>query len=354
MPAVQSDELQQLTEDLLKAAGATGEEASVVAAGLVTASLAGRDSHGVMRLPQYLTAMERGSIVTGAPVETVRESPTTAVIDGNWGFGQVAATRAAEMAREKAGATSLAGVAGRRCNHVGALADYVEMLADAGLIGLMFVNGHGGAHNTVPWGGADRRLCTNPMAAAFPAEDDPVVLDISTAAVAEGKVRTYRIKGEPVPDWWIVDSEGRPTNDPNVLYEQPRGALLPLGGNVGYKGFGLGMMVDLLAGGLSGAGTSGPDPERGGNAFTIIAIDPGAFAGEEAFRADASSLVEWVKSSRSAPGFDEVIVPGEIERATQQRRRRDGIPIPDEVWEQIAQAAEGSGVSLEGPPREAR
>lgn len=354
MPTIPYERLQQITQATLAAAGATENEASVVAAALVRANLAGRDSHGVMRLPQYLAGIDRGSIVTGAAIEIVRDSPTTAVIDGNWGFGQVAARRAAETAREKAAASALAGVAGRRCNHVGALADYVEMLADAGLIGLMFVNGHGGAHNTVPWGGADRRLCTNPMAAAFPTEDEPVVLDISTAAVAEGKVRTYRIKGEPVPDWWIVDSEGRPTNDPGVLYEQPRGALLPLGGNVGYKGFGLGLMVDLLAGGLSGAGTCGPDPERGGNAFTIIAIDPAAFAGDQAFRADAGSLVEWVKSSRSAPGFDEVIVPGEIERATQQRRRREGIPIPDEVWEQIAQAAEKRGVSLEGPPREAR
>jgi uncharacterized oxidoreductase len=347
MPDIPADRLQRICTDLLAAAGAPEGEAALVAAALVRANLAGRDSHGVMRLPQYLAGIDSGAIVPGAPIEAVRESPTTAVIDGNWGFGQVAAVRATEMAIAKASEYALAGVAGRRCNHVGALADYVEMIAAEGMVGLIFVNGHGGAHNTVPFGGADRRLCTNPMAAAFPTEADPIVLDISTAAVAEGKVRTYRIAGKPVPDHWIVDSEGRPTNDPNVLYEAPRGALRPLGGNVGYKGFGLGMMVDLLAGGLSGAGTSGPDAERGGNAFTVMAISPEAFAGEGEFRAEASSLVEWVKSSRPAPDFDEVLVPGEIEQRTMQQRSADGVPIPDETWDQIADAAEQRGVALD-------
>ncbi len=291
-------------------------------------------------------AVERGWVVPGVGNETGRETATSAGGDGDWGFGQVAAKRASEVAMAKANDLALGAVAGRRCNHVGALADYVETIVAAGMIGLMFVNGHGGAHNTVPFGGADRRLCTNPMAAGFPTESEPIVLDISTAAVAEGKVRTYRIAGKPVPDDWIVDSEGRPTNDPNVLYTKPQGAVMPLGGNVGYKGFGLGMMVDLLAGGLSGAGASGPDPERGGNAFTVMALDPEAFVGEDAFRADASSLVEWVKSSRPAPGFDEVIVPGELEQRAMRQRTREGIPLPDETWQQIREAAEEHGVDV--------
>ncbi|MFO8080219.1 MAG: Ldh family oxidoreductase [Armatimonadota bacterium] len=346
MPTISPDDLERITTDLLIAAGARDDDARIVAFGLVGANLTGCDSHGVMRLPQYIAKMENGAIVPDAEIEVVREAPATAVIDANWCFGQVAATRATEMAIAKTRAIGLAAVSGRRSNHVGALADYVEMIADSDLIGLMFVNGHGGAHNTVPFGGADRRLCTNPMAAGFPTDSDPIVLDISTAAVAEGKVRTYRIAGRPVPDRWIVDSEGRPTSDPNVLYDNPRGALLPLGGNVGYKGFGLGMMVDMLAGGLSGAGTSGPDAGRGGNAFTIIALDPAAFAGEDAFRADAASLVAWVKSARPAPGFDEVIVPGEIERHERLRREREGIPIPDETWEEIRTAAENVGVRV--------
>ncbi|MGI5818840.1 MAG: Ldh family oxidoreductase [Armatimonadota bacterium] len=344
MPTARPDELERIAADLLSAAGAPEGEARIVARGLVSANLAGHDSHGVMRLPQYLAAMERGSIIPGAEIEVVRETPATAVLDAHWGFGQVAATRAARMAVERAEATSLAGVAVRRSNHVGGLGDYVQMIASARMIGLMFVNGHGGAHNTVPWGGADARLCTNPLAAGFPTGGDPIVLDISTAAVAEGKVRTYRIRGEALPDHWIVDGEGRPTNDPEALYADPPGAVLPLGGNVGYKGFGLGLLVDLLAGGLSGAGTSGPDAERGGNAFTIIALDPRAFAGADEFVEDADSLIAWVKSARLAPGFDEILVPGEIERREARRRRREGIPIDEQTWGQLTEAAERLGV----------
>lgn len=347
MPTIAHDELQRLAADLLLAAEVPEGEARLVAESLVRANLAGCDSHGIMRLPQYLAAIERGVIVPGAPVEVALESPTTAVFDGHWGFGQVAATRATETAIAKARASGLAGVAGRRCNHVGALADYVRMAAEAGLVGLMFVNGHGGGNNTVPFGGADARLCTNPMAAGFPTEGEPLVLDISTAAVAEGKVRTYRIAGKPVPDDWIVDSEGRPTNDPNVLYTEPQGALLPLGGNVGYKGFGLGLMVDLLAGALSGAGTSGSDVPRGGNAFTLIALDPAAFGGREQFRAQADSLIAWVKSARPAPGFGEVLVPGEIERRETAQRTREGIPLADEIWTQLTDAAEQMGVGID-------
>ncbi len=343
MPLVRPDELERAAEEALRSAGATDEEARIVAAHLVTANLAGHDSHGVLRLPQYLAGIEAGSIACGAEIETVRETPTSAVLDANWGFGQVAALRATEMAIAKAGEHAIAAVALRRSNHVGRLGEYVELTAARGMIGMCFVNGHGGAHNTVPWGGADRRLCSNPLAFGFPTGDGPVVLDMSTSAVAEGKVRTYRIAGKPVPDGWIVDSEGRPTNDPEVLYSQPRGALLPMGGNLGYKGFGLSLLVEAMAGGLSGAGTSGPDPERGGNAMCIIAIDPERFVGKERFMAEMDSLVEWVKSSRPAPGFDEVLVPGEVERREWQRRTREGIPVDDETWRQILGAAGSTG-----------
>ncbi|MGC9317770.1 MAG: Ldh family oxidoreductase [Armatimonadota bacterium] len=345
MPVVGPDELERIAEELLAAAGAPADEARIVAGSLVAANLAGHDSHGILRLPQYLAAMEAGGVTPGAPMEVVRETPAAAVLDANWGFGQVAAKRAAEMAIAKAEEGSLAAVAVRRSNHVGRLGEYVELIAARAMVGLMFVNGHGGAHNTVPWGGADRRLCTNPLACALPTSGDPIVLDISTSAVAEGKVRTYRIRGEPVPDDWIVDSEGRPSNDPGVLYASPPGGLLPMGGNVGYKGFGLSLMVDLLAGALSGAGCSGPEPERGGNAFLIMALDSGAFAGRERFATEADALLAWVKSSRLAPGAEEILAPGEIERR-ERRRRREGIPVADETWQQLLDAAARAGIEV--------
>ena len=347
MPKLVPEVLERISNDLLIAAGVSPEEASVVTRNLVSANLAGHDSHGVMRLPQYIDAIDRGSIVPGAPIDVVTETPATAVLDAHWGFGQVAGLRATEIAIEKAQESHLAAVAVRRSKHVGGLGDYVEAVAATGMVGLMFVNAHGGRGGYMPpWGGADARLSTNPMAAGFPTGGEPIVLDISTTAVAEGKVRTYRIRGEEVPDGWLLDSEGRPTTDPNVLYEKPAGAIQPLGGNVGYKGFGLGLMVDLLAGGLSGAGTSGSG-NGGGNAFTIMAIDPEPFTGEDAFRCSADTLIAWVKSSRLAPGFDEILVPGEIERR-EAGRRREGIPVDDDTWGQITAHAERLGVSTEG------
>ena len=339
MPTVAADELERMTAAILAGAGAPADEAAIVAQALVAANLAGHDSHGVLRLPQYLAAMESGGVVPGAPTEAVSETPTTAVLDAHWGFGQVAAARAAEIAIAKAQANSLAAVAVRRATHVGRLADWVELIAEQEMVGVMFVNGHGGAHNTVPWGGADARLCTNPLACALPTGGEPIVLDISTSAVAEGKVRTYRIAGRPVPDGWIVDSEGRPSNDPAVLYGKPPGAILPLGGNVGYKGFALSLMVDLLAGALSGAGCSRPDAPRGGNAFLIMAIDPRAFGDEGEFATHADALLAWVKSARLAPGVEEIVAPGEIERRETLRRGREGIPIDDETWGRLLDAA---------------
>lgn len=338
MAVVRADELEQVAREALSVAGAPAGEAAIVARSLVAANLAGHDSHGVLRLPQYLAAMGAGRIVPGAAIEIVHETPTTAVLDAHWGFGQVAAHRAAEIALAKAGASGLAAVAVRRSNHVGRLGEFVELIATRGMVGLMFVNGHGGAHNTVPWGGAEARLCTNPLACGLPTGGDPIVIDISTSAVAEGKVRTFRMRGAPVPEGWIVDSAGRPGTDPEVLYAQPPGALLPLGGNVGYKGFALGLMVDVLAGALSGAGCSGPHPERGGNAFTIMAIDPRAFGAEQRFTACTDGLVAWVKSARPAPGFDEVIAPGEIERRAAERRTREGIPLDDGLWAELLEA----------------
>jgi len=349
MPLVPAAELERMVLAALTAGGAPAGEANIVARSLVAANLAGHDSHGVLRLPQYLAALRAGSIVPGAAIEVVSETPATAVLDAHWGFGQVAATRAAELAIAKAQECALAAVAVRRSTHVGRLADYVELVAARGMVGMMFVNGHGGAHNTVPWGGAEARLCTNPLACALPTGGDPIVIDISTSAVAEGKVRTYRMRGAPVPDGWIVDNAGRPTNDPEALYARPPGALLPLGGNVGYKGFALGLMVDLLAGALSGAGCSGPHPERGGNAFTIMVIDPRGFGGVEQFVAGADGLVAWVKSARPASGFDEVIVPGEPERR-ESVRRREGIPIGDALWAQLRAACPADPATPEPPP----
>lgn len=344
MPTVRPEVLERIAVSTFIAVGVSVEEAQIVGRSLVKANLAGHDSHGVIRVSQYLSAIQKGEVVPGAPFEVVHQTPTTAVVDAHWGFGQVAATRAMEIAIAKAEACALGAVAVRRSYHVGRLSDYVEQAAARGLIGLMFLNSHGAAHRTAPWGGAQGRLSTNPIACALPTSGDPIVVDITTSAVAEGKVRVHYNARKPVPDGWLVDSEGHPTNDPAALYATPPGAILPLGGNLGYKGYGLSLMVDLLAGALSGAGCSGCGNTHIGNAFLILVLDLRAFCTREAFTACADGLLAWVKSARLAPGATEILAPGEIERRHACLRQQEGIPLDDETWRQLLQAAERAGL----------
>src|SRR3712207_795806 len=195
MPTLPAETLQEFAARLLEAAGAPAEEAGIVAEALVRANLAGHDSHGVIRLEQYWRFMRDGLIVPGAPLTIVAETPASAVIDGNWGFGQVVARRATEVAIAKARACG-AGVVSVRCsNHLARLGDYPLMVAAQGMIGIATVNNHGGGAWVAPWGGREGRLSTNPIAIATPGPERPIVLDITTSVVAEGKIRVKRNQG---------------------------------------------------------------------------------------------------------------------------------------------------------------
>ncbi|HIE50778.1 MAG TPA: Ldh family oxidoreductase [Armatimonadetes bacterium] len=341
MPTFTASELQAFVTDLFRAAGVPEEEARIVADALVTANLVGQDSHGVIRIPQYLQLLRRGQIRPGAPLEVVREAETTAVLDGHWGFGQVQARRATQMALAKARTYGLGAVGLHHCNHVGRLADYVLLAVEQGCVGLCMVNNHGAGRNTAPFGGTQRRLSTNPIAFAAPtAQGEPLLVDITTSVTAEGKIRVRRNRGQRVPEGWLLDGYGRPTTDPQALYREPRGALLPLGGEVGYKGFGLSLMVEVLAGALSGAGCSREEATVVGNGFFLLALDISRFAPVDEVARQLSELIAYVKSSPTQPGFTEILVPGEPEARTAARRRAEGIPIDEETWRQVLEAAQ--------------
>lgn len=346
MPTFSVESLQEFGARLLEAMGAPPEEAAIVAGALARANLAGHDSHGVIRLEQYCRLIREGAIVPGAPTEVVAETPGTVVIDGHWGFGQVVARRATELAIAKAREGGV-GVAGVRCsNHLGRLGDYPEMAAQRGMVALAAVNNHGGGAWVTPWGGREGRLSTNPIAIAAPGPDKPIVLDITTSVVAEGKIRVKRNKGEPMPPGWALDARGEPTTDPRDLYGPPRGAILPFGGEAGHKGFGLSMMVEILAGALTGAGCSRPNAPRTGNALFLTVIDVAAMTPLSEFQERVRELVEWVKSAALAPGFHEILIPGEPEARAEVRRRRDGIPVDEETWRQLVEIARGLNVTV--------
>ena len=336
--------LRDLTSQVLQAAGALSSEAESVAGALVESNLAGHDSHGVLRIPEYVGWMEQQLVSVGAHAQITKDSEAFAVIDGGWGFGQVIGREAMHVAIQKAGASGVGIISVSKCCHLGRVGDYPLMAADKEMVAVMFVNTHGGGKLVAPWGGRERRLSANPIAAAIPRKDTwPILLDISTSSIAEGKVRGIFNRRASVPPGLIIDHAGNPTTDPAKFYGPPEGALLPFGG---HKGYALGFLTDILAGALSGAGCSRKDTSRVGNAFLCVVIDPDQFRAEDDFTQDVEGLIEFVKSSALAPGSDVILIPGELEAQEKARREKSGIPIDNETWKQIAAVAQRYGIKV--------
>jgi uncharacterized oxidoreductase len=347
MPRFTADRLKEIAVRVFQTMNVPQEEAEIVAEHLVEANLTGVDSHGVIRIPQYAKAIQMRKIKPGASPKIVRETPSSALIDGDRGFGQVIARWAMSLAIRKARENVISAVSVYNCSHVGRLASYTMMAADEGMIGMMMVNAGGCGQTVAPFGGIARRLATNPISIAIPTgREEHIVLDIATSVASEGKIRAMRNRGERVPKGWIIDHMGRPTTDPNDFYGPPPGALLPLGGIVGYKGFGLGLIVDILAGGLSGAGCSRADAPQNpeGDGILMIVIDIQRFTPPDEFYDRVLKLIRYVKSSPTISNFDEILIPGEIESRERKRRSEEGIFIDEVTWRQIQEIIDEQGI----------
>jgi uncharacterized oxidoreductase len=346
MPRFQAATLEAAGNRILASAGVPEYEAQIVARSLVQSNLLGHDSHGVIRIPQYVNNVRTGLTTAGAAIRTVQEAPAMAVLDGGWGFGQVVARHAAELAIAKARQHTVGVVTAYHCNHVGRLGEYVEIAAQAGMLALATVNNHGQGRLLAPFGAKSGRLSPNPIAFGAPRPGDvPFLMDLTPSVVPEGKVRVKRNRGEPLPPGWVQDAEGRPTTDANALYAG--GSLLPLGGPVGHKGFALALMVEILSGALGGAGVSRPNPERGGNGLFYAAINPDSFLPRKQFLGEMTVLAEHVKSSPPIDGAGEVLLPGEPEFRTRATRLREGIDVEVETVRQIIEIGREVGVDVE-------
>jgi len=346
MPRFNSDALLQIATRVLSAGGVPDDDVTAVASELVDANLVGHDSHGVMRLNQYIEYIESGFIKPGQPIDVVKERDTFSMLDAHFNFGQVAASKAVTLGIEKSRQHGTATVMIQNCNHVGRLGSYSIRAARAGLGAIMAVNAAGpGA--VAPYGGIERRLGTNPITAAVPWGDDVLVLDMTTSATAEGKVRVAFQKGDHVPEGQIIDAEGNPTTDPADLYADPPGSLLPLGGPLGFKGYGLSVMVDMFAGVLSGSGVCREDLPRGANGVWMYMIDIEQFVPRSEYDALMDKYVAHIKGSRRLPGVDEILLPGEIESRRQRERQANGVEIPPETWRQLNELAGRLGTSLD-------
>ncbi|MBV8613978.1 MAG: Ldh family oxidoreductase, partial [Acetobacteraceae bacterium] len=259
MPTMTPDHLTEIAKALLIGAGTPEEAAATVARMSIAANLAGHDSHGIIMVPSYIERVKAGHIVPGAPWTIVRETPATTVIDGHWGFGYVVTERAMRLTIEKARAQNVAAATVFRQGHIGRLASYPLMAAQEGMIAMITADSGRSPKQVAPFGGAKARLGTNPISFAVPSDlDGPLFLDMATSGAAAGKVLLAVARGKPIPEGWIIDADGRPTTDPRKLRQG--GALLPLGGDEGYKGYGLAAMVEIFSGLLTGLGF-GIDPQ---------------------------------------------------------------------------------------------
>jgi uncharacterized oxidoreductase len=340
---IDHERLKGLVSSIFAAAGCKPPEHERIAHYLVEANLVGHDSHGVIRVPIYIQWLRAGKVLANQQLRVIFENDVLAITDGQYGFGQTVAEHAIKLGLGKVRRQGVAVVALRNPGHVGRVGDWAEMTARDGIISLIYVNTSGMGILVAPYGGIERRLSANPVAAGIPIKGrQPIIWDISTSTIAEGKIKVALNKGVPVPDNCIIDSEGRPTTDPKVFYGPPPGAILPFGG---HKGFGLGMVAEVLAGALTGNGCSSPArADRLTNGMLTILLDPKAFQAEQAFADEVNRFIDYAKSSPKVSVDGEILMPGEIEERNRVRRKRDGIELDETTWGQIQATARSLGV----------
>jgi uncharacterized oxidoreductase len=308
---------------------------------LVENNLTGHDSHGVIRVPYYVRSVREGRVQPRAEARVVKESATTAILDCGHNFGQVAAKKGMELAIAKAQAHDIAIVALQRCTHTGRLGEYVVMAAERGLMGLMVCHGTARGGIVAPFGGIGRALGSNPIAWGIPGGDGkPIFLDYATSMVAQGKIQVAADKGQELPEGWLLDKHGQPTRNPHDQFDG--GAMLPFGG---HKGYALSVLIELVAGGLGGAGPALlPDYQRT-QGVVQIAVNLEVFQEADAHRQMVAEFAARLKETPRAADCDEILLPGEPEWRCKEARERAGIPLPEKTWARICETAASLGLA---------
>jgi uncharacterized oxidoreductase len=342
MPLLQPSTLIDFVQRIFSAAGAPDDIAQLVATSLVGSDLVGHDSHGTVRVRQYLDAIRRGDLKPDARPAIVQEQGSVVVVDAQRGFGQVAAhytiTQGIRCAKEH----GIAAAGLIHSGHVGRLGEWVELAAQHDAMALAFCNGGGATGAVTPFGGAERLLGTNPIAAALPVgNSNPVILDFATSAVAEGKVRVARNRGKSIPEGWILNKDGLPSTNPADLYEG--GMLLPA---ATHKGYALGLLVDFMAGLLTGGGTPILPGFTPGNCVLFIVLDIAAFRSPADYAQESEAVAKRVKGAKPAPGSSGVLLPGEPEQQMAAKRSAEGIQIDDATWQLLTEDAAALNVPV--------
>jgi uncharacterized oxidoreductase len=348
MPTLNANQLRVFGSSIFAALGVPRKDAELVSDLLVEANLTGFDSHGVIRIPIYANGIKMGAVKPGAEIRIIRETESTAAIDGGWNLGQVVAKYAMNTCIEKAKKSIVGLVTAKKSHHAGRLNIYAEMAMEQDMIGIASVNS---ASYVAPFGGKSKQLGTNPLCFAIPSgEEPPMVLDMATSVWARGKIMVYLARGEELPNDVFMDPDGNPTIDPS--WYTKGGVLRNLGGEIaGYKGFGLSLLVEILTGALTEGGVSNSEEYRsrpfyGGNGIFMMAIDVGKITELEMFKKRVDNLLRTVKTSPTAPGYDEILIPGEPERIKKEKRLREGIFIEDNTWSKLTALAKELNVKI--------
>ncbi len=343
MPIKFAGELEDLMIRTLGATGVVPPIAERVARHLVGSNLVGVDSHGLIQFPGYLEFLKQGKIATDNRIEIIRDQGAIALLDGHLTFGMVVVDRAIEIGVNKAREFGAGVVSARNSAHIGRLGEYVEDISRQSLIGFICNSAQGMGQGVAPWGGREIRLSTNPLAWGIPSEREPIILDMSTSTVSGGKIQLKLHGGEELPTGWAIDEAGKPVTDPADFHNPVLGAMLLA---AGYKGYGLALVVEALAGALSGGGCVRPEAplEGSGFDFTLLAIDVAAFCPISDFKKVVDNFVTYVKTATPLDPAEEVRVPGELRTIERQRRLTEGIYIEDETWNRLVEAARSVGV----------
>jgi uncharacterized oxidoreductase len=343
--ATEVEPLRALVRTTFEHAGCTPDEAAIVADHLIDANLMGHDSHGVIRVLPYIEMLQNGSWRAGRSGRITKDAGALVTVDGELGLGQIVAKRAIDVGIERARAHGVAIVGVQNSAHMGRIGAWAEQAAAAGLISLHFVNTTGYGIQVAPFGGSDRRLSVNPIAMGTPRPGkEPLIHDMSTGAIAAGKVRVARNKGALLPEGCLIDNEGRPTRDPEAFFTDPPGALTTA---AGHKGHGLAIFVEILAGALTGGGSGHPDnpsADRPVNNLLSILIDPEKMAGMDALSRDVERLVAYIQASPPLQAGGEILMPGEIERRRKAALLEEGLPLDPKTLDQVRSAARAVGV----------
>ena len=350
MPRFTSQELREIGYSLFHASGCGDEDVKAVVDHLVESNLFGHDSHGAIRFSEYARAIREGRFQPNATPKIVKDHPATAVVDAGGAMGQVGATFATKLAMEKARACGIGTVALRNTSHIGRVGAYPLAAAKQGFIAQIFANAGQLGYQIAPFGGIDGKLSTNPLAFSAPRKEaPPIMVDMTTSVVAEGKIRVALNKGIQVPEGWLIDSEGDPTVEPTDFSGVPPGAILPLGGVVAHKGTALSLMVEILGGALSGLGCAAGSHTMVSNGVLLNVYNIDHFVDRDEYFDELERLIVHIKSSRLAPGFDEILLPGEPELRSSERVEREGIEVDEKTWSAICEEASYVGLDLKTP-----